>query len=522
MSNCSGSNYSSKNNIIAFNHADYGGGIYSSSHSYSDFYLNEPDNFGGGTAGTGDINRDPLFADAASGDYHLKSEIGRWDSNSKSWVIDQQTSFCIDAGDPGDNYSAEPPPNGGRINIGAYGGTAEASKSNVGYILTLLNPNGGEKITAGEIYLISWSSNYPGGDVVIEYSTDNGQNWSVIATTEDIGSYEWLVPSVISEQCLIRITSVTYPAVYDVSDDVFQIYEPLLSITEPNGGEAILKGTTYEISWWSGLPAGDVLIEYSADNGQHWSDLITVEDTGSYQWHVGTAPSNQYLLRITDANDTDVSDTSDSIFSVYSCSGQVAGDLNADCFVDSIDFAILAKNWLNVTDARTFYCGLDDDPNWTTQGQWEFGHPTGAGGAEWGNPDPISGNTGGNVYGVNLDGDYNLEVGGPYNLTAGPFDCGRFHDIKLRFARWLNTDLPGFVSSRVEASNDGANWYPVWEHTDESDIADSNWQIVEYDVSGTADNQPTVYFRWTYEVLDERAYPYSGWNIDDIELLGKP
>jgi len=40
-------------------------------------------------------------------------------------------------------------------------------------------------------------------------------------------------------------------------------------------------------------------------------------------------------------------------------------------------------------------------------------------------------------------------------------------------------------------------------------------------VSGTADNEATVYFRWSYEILDDRAYPYSGWNIDDIELLGK-
>jgi hypothetical protein len=40
-------------------------------------------------------------------------------------------------------------------------------------------------------------------------------------------------------------------------------------------------------------------------------------------------------------------------------------------------------------------------------------------------------------------------------------------------------------------------------------------------VSGTSDNEATVYFRWSYEILDDRAYPYSGWNIDDIELLGK-
>ncbi len=97
------------------------------------------------------INEDPLFAkpgywanssdpnliaepnepDAIwiDGDYHLKSQAGRWDPVSESWVVDYVTSPCIDAGDPNNPVGDEPEPNGGRINMGAYGGTAEASKS---------------------------------------------------------------------------------------------------------------------------------------------------------------------------------------------------------------------------------------------------------------------------------------------------------------------------------------------------------------------------------------------------------
>jgi len=59
----------------------------------------------------------------------LKSQAGRWDSDSQSWVVDDVTSPCIDAGDPGTPVGLEPLPNGGIINMGAYGGTAEASKS---------------------------------------------------------------------------------------------------------------------------------------------------------------------------------------------------------------------------------------------------------------------------------------------------------------------------------------------------------------------------------------------------------
>jgi len=78
------------------------------------------------------IDGDPLFADPNNGDYHLKSQAGRWDANSASWVKDDVTSLCIDAGDPMSPIGNEPFPNGGIINMGAYGGTAEASKSYFG------------------------------------------------------------------------------------------------------------------------------------------------------------------------------------------------------------------------------------------------------------------------------------------------------------------------------------------------------------------------------------------------------
>ena len=74
-----------------------------------------------------DIYVDPLFADATKHDYHLKSTAGRW--SGKAWVNDAVTSPLIDAGYPLSPFSREPEPNGGRMNIGRYGNTNEASKS---------------------------------------------------------------------------------------------------------------------------------------------------------------------------------------------------------------------------------------------------------------------------------------------------------------------------------------------------------------------------------------------------------
>jgi hypothetical protein len=100
----------------------------------------------GGWPGEGNIDAEPCFAEPGywnqngtpdnanddfwvQGDYHLRSQTGRWNPASQSWVQDVLTSPCIDAGNPASDWTAEPAPNGGRINMGAYGGTPQASLS---------------------------------------------------------------------------------------------------------------------------------------------------------------------------------------------------------------------------------------------------------------------------------------------------------------------------------------------------------------------------------------------------------
>ena len=116
---------------------------------------------GGAMWGVGNLDADPGFADPGywdpngtphdpnddffvEGDYHLMSQAGRWDPVIASWLTDDVTSPCIDAGDPDGPVGLEPFPNGGRNNMGAYGGTAEASKSYFGEPLC-------ETIIAGDI-----------------------------------------------------------------------------------------------------------------------------------------------------------------------------------------------------------------------------------------------------------------------------------------------------------------------------------------------------------------------------------
>ena len=121
----------------------------------------EHSNVEGGWPGDGNYDADPCFAQGGywdpngtpedssddfwvHGDYHLKSQAGRYDPDDGRWTMDDVTSPCIDAGDPMSPIGLEPFPNGGRINMGAYGGTAEASKSYFGEPVC-------ETIVAGDI-----------------------------------------------------------------------------------------------------------------------------------------------------------------------------------------------------------------------------------------------------------------------------------------------------------------------------------------------------------------------------------
>jgi hypothetical protein len=90
------------------------------------------------TVGSNIFKADPLFVNpattyTANADYHVRSKAGRWDpkanGGSGGWVIDTVHSPAIDAGDPSASFVLEPAPNGNRLNIGAYGGTPQASKS---------------------------------------------------------------------------------------------------------------------------------------------------------------------------------------------------------------------------------------------------------------------------------------------------------------------------------------------------------------------------------------------------------
>jgi hypothetical protein len=91
-----------------------------------------------GFGGQGNLDIDPAFVALGTwtdtntyvmGDFHLKSKVGHWDPLSRTWVPDDATSPCIDAGDPKSPLEGETlGPCGSVVDMGSYGATVEASR----------------------------------------------------------------------------------------------------------------------------------------------------------------------------------------------------------------------------------------------------------------------------------------------------------------------------------------------------------------------------------------------------------
>jgi hypothetical protein len=86
--------------------------------------------------------------------------------------------------------------------------------------LTLTRPLAGENLAAGKLYNITWTHTGAVDTVAIEFSIERGEKWTPVypANVGNTGAYQWLVPMVESNTCLIRITNVANTFVYDISE----------------------------------------------------------------------------------------------------------------------------------------------------------------------------------------------------------------------------------------------------------------------------------------------------------------
>ncbi len=197
-------------------------------------------------------------------------------------------------------------------------------------------------------------------------------------------------------------------------------------------------------------------------------------------------------------------------------------------------FTFLLVLYAGKSQAQVSSIWFDDfetNKGWTLGGDFEVAIPQGKGGVgtatnAQGSADPSAGQSNGKILGSDLtgDGNYDLTTGRTYYAESPVIDCSSMSNVTLNFKKWLNVEGNGGGSGSTAWAevqidvNTGSGWINVYS-SGTSRIRENSWSNSEYNISTYADGQSSVRVRFGVKV-NSYPYPYSGWNIDDVELTG--
>jgi len=134
--------------------------------------------------------------------------------------------------------------------------------------ISVTSPNGGETLDVGSSHTITWDSTGSVGKVKIQYSTNNGSNYStVVSSTSNDGVYKWTVPSADSSKCLVKISEASDNDPSDTSNGTF-------TITTPNPPEIELSRTSFDFGAHTGgtvTGTQSILVENNGGGTLNWA-----------------------------------------------------------------------------------------------------------------------------------------------------------------------------------------------------------------------------------------------------------
>jgi hypothetical protein len=147
-----------------------------------------------------------------------------------------------------------------------------------------------------------------------------------------------------------------------------------LVLASPNGGEEWSVGEKQKIRWGSFGTVGNVKLEYSADNGDSWDTIAaSIAKDGSYPWAIPPRTSTQCLVRVSEAGNGDVSDTSNAAFIIVGAAKNTitlkspndgenwtAGSKQKITWTGSTSFSKIDLEYFDGADWNVIVTGTDD------------------------------------------------------------------------------------------------------------------------------------------------------------------
>jgi hypothetical protein len=199
--------------------------------------------------------------------------------------------------------------------------------------VTVVAPNGGEKVFAGSPYLIRWAASddiaLASFDVFV--SADAGQSFTPIAECQEVPgsatSCLWLAPAPLTLTALVRIaaTDTSGNSASDDSDAIFKIHSGTAKVTvaNPNVNVNWRIGSVQSIKWTHNLGVRATFrIELDRNDDGNYEELIagaalaTTAQTGIFAWTVTGPPSTTARMRVSWTGNPGVWDASDVTFRI--------------------------------------------------------------------------------------------------------------------------------------------------------------------------------------------------------------
>jgi hypothetical protein len=261
--------------------------------------------------------------------------------------------------------------------------------------VSLISPNGGEKLLAGQKQFITWVSNQV-NNIGLDYSTNNGTNWLPVVSSVDAaaGKYIWSIPGILSDSCKLRIRDMADSTFHALSDSLFSIIDTVayvnitalleafyneytglmvpdmvyVSLRAPSNPDSIADyASTYLDSSGHGtasflhITSGRYYIVINHRNHvETWSaatyqvtrgDTLALDFSASRSIAYGNnlvRHNNRWCIYAGDVNQDGYVDPLDlaavDLASWYYVSGYVPEDVNGDGYVDPLDFSMVDIN----------------------------------------------------------------------------------------------------------------------------------------------------------------------------------
>lgn len=287
-------------------------------------------------------------------DFNGASRNGQGDTCSVQFTDQSSgsiTSWTWNFGDSGTSEQPNPSHtyrcNGSyTVSLTVSGPGGSDTETKVNYIscncpcqILLTAPGEDEIWCAGERESITWMSENTGGNVTIEYSTNQGSEWhSVALTTPDEGTYSWIVPGTSSAECRLKICDVSDPTCCDTSQSVFRICEceklEISAVSLPNGTEDCPYNQMFHAV--GGCPP----FSWSVTDGQLPTGLSLDGSSGTVTGEPTGLGDFEFTVTVRDMlQSTDEQRYSLEVVEYVNRKG----DVNADCTLDILDVAMVVN-----------------------------------------------------------------------------------------------------------------------------------------------------------------------------------